>query len=634
MLFAMVTTAVAGVSTVNLWSSQAAGGVSGTNNLLTGKVFSSTQPESVDEPGHPVSYITDGNNNSRWISVDASPVTLTADLGTVYQLSKVSINWAGDTVKNFQIQVSTNNSNWTTIITGQTSNVTPEYRDYVGFSAPAIGRYFRIIGLDRWDSSYGNSIWEAGVYGTQYVAPTPPPTPAPTPAPTSTPRVTTPPSNPTPAPVAPAITAFQAIPSSVAMGGQTTLYWSATSANAGCSISPGGPSGLMGTSWSTPALTTAGPTTYTLTCTNSAGQTTNRTTTVTVVGPTTAPAKPVLTASNTYIPSGTSVMLYWSATGASACTLNPGDITTGGGTGSHAVIVNATTIYTVECTNSAGTTTSDPVTISTGDSGAASPDPNIAFFAAQPANIQPGSTSTISWATSNVATGACNLNDTPLTTASASGLWTTPVLQTSASFTITCISKTGTVVSRTVSIQVGTSAPASAAASITPIVNSDDATAASLKSSTGQTVANSSVSGQVAGLMVLDPALVTNADRQKATIKVEYYEASTLVQSDITPPYALDTTSLANASHSLTERIYYADGSRSEITRSVEINNSGSKAAAKSTKSTSSTLLIVLGVLVPLIILGVSGFFGWRWFSSRQTQSVSTQSLIDKINRY
>ncbi|QQR52484.1 hypothetical protein IPG36_08170 [bacterium] len=39
MLFAMVTTAVAGVSTVNLWSSQAAGGVSGTNNLLTGKVL-------------------------------------------------------------------------------------------------------------------------------------------------------------------------------------------------------------------------------------------------------------------------------------------------------------------------------------------------------------------------------------------------------------------------------------------------------------------------------------------------------------------------------------------------------------------------------------------------------------------
>jgi predicted negative regulator of RcsB-dependent stress response len=44
--------------------------------------------------------------------------------------------------------------------------------------------------------------------------------------------------------------------------------------------------------------------------------------------------------------------------------------------------------------------------------------------------------------------------------------------------------------------------------------------------------------------------------------------------------------------------------------------------------------LILLGVILPLIILGVGGFFGWRWYSSRQMGSVSTQSLIDKINRY
>ncbi|QQR52483.1 discoidin domain-containing protein [bacterium] len=183
-----------------------------------------------------MSYITDGNNNSRWISVDASPVTLTADLGTVYQLSKVSINWAGDTVKNFQIQVSTNNSNWTTIITGQTSNVTPEYRDYVGFQLPPLAAIFALlvstVGIRAMAILSGrlefmaHSTWlHTATHASSHAS-----TDQYTPRHYAT-------NNPTPAPVAPAITAFQAIPSSVAMGGQTTLYWSATSANAGCSIS-------------------------------------------------------------------------------------------------------------------------------------------------------------------------------------------------------------------------------------------------------------------------------------------------------------------------------------------------------------------------------------------------------------
>lgn len=635
MLFAMVTTAVAGVGTMNYWSSQAAGGVSSVNNLLTGKVFSSSLPESVKEPGHPVTYITDGDNNTRWISLDSSPVTLTVDLGTVYQLSKVSINWAGDTVNHFQIQVSTNNSSWTTIVTGQTSNVTPEYHDYTGFAAPAIGRYFRIIGQDRWNQTYGNSIWEAGVYGSQYIPPTPTPvpTPVPTPKPTTAPVVTPVPSTPPPAAATPSISNFQAVPASVSLGGQTTLYWAASNTNAGCAIAPGGPSGMAATSWTTPSLSSTGTVSYTLTCSNTAGQSVNRTTTVTVVGPTGAPAKPILTASSNLVPSGTSVMLYWSATGASACTLNPGGNVTGGGTGSQAVKVDSTTTYKVTCENTAGSTESDEITISTGESGAAAADPTIAYFSVQPATVQPGSTATISWATSNVVTGACNLNDTALTTASASGRWTTPVLQSSASYTLTCINKTGTVVSRTVAVQVGSTAAAATAASVKPTINPNDSTAASLKASTGQTVANSSVSGQVSGLMVIDPGLITNEGRGRRVAKVEYYEGSTLAQSDITPPYALDTSSLSNGSHTLTERIYYTDGSRSEITRSVEINNAAA-AAPKSTKSSNTTTVLILGIVLPLLILGVGGFFAWRWYSSRQTLSVSTQSLIDKINRY
>jgi hypothetical protein len=103
--------------------------VSQTNNLLAGKTFTSSVGDSTTETGHPVSYVTDANGGTRWISQPTSPVNLTADLGSSYTLSKVSIKWAGDTIKNFQIQVSANNSAWTTVYSGATNNTSPQYVD-------------------------------------------------------------------------------------------------------------------------------------------------------------------------------------------------------------------------------------------------------------------------------------------------------------------------------------------------------------------------------------------------------------------------------------------------------------------------------------------------------------------------
>lgn len=61
-------------------------------------------------------------------------------------------------------------TNWTTIATGETNNTQRQTVDYTSFSGSARGQHLRITGVDRWNSSYGNSIWEVMAYGT-YASP-------------------------------------------------------------------------------------------------------------------------------------------------------------------------------------------------------------------------------------------------------------------------------------------------------------------------------------------------------------------------------------------------------------------------------------------------------------------------------
>ncbi len=134
-------------------------------NILAGKQFTANVADSTSEAGNPIANITDGKLTTRWISEPVSPVNADVALGGVYTLNNVTVTFAADTIKNYQIAVSNDASTWTTVATGTTNNTSSQTIAVTSFSATPKGRYLRIVGTDRWDSSYGNSIWEASATG-------------------------------------------------------------------------------------------------------------------------------------------------------------------------------------------------------------------------------------------------------------------------------------------------------------------------------------------------------------------------------------------------------------------------------------------------------------------------------------
>lgn len=104
----------------------------------------------------------DGNGSTRWASAEAiDPQWITVDLGNTYSINRIKINWEAAYGKNFLVQVSTDNSNWTTLRDVQ--NNTSLSNDYTGLTGT--GRYVRIYGTAR-GTTYGYSIYDLEVYGT------------------------------------------------------------------------------------------------------------------------------------------------------------------------------------------------------------------------------------------------------------------------------------------------------------------------------------------------------------------------------------------------------------------------------------------------------------------------------------
>jgi len=130
-----------------------------TVNLARGKTITASSSENQYFPG---SFANDGNTNSRWSSAYSDPQWLSVDLGMVYSISRVVLDWENTSNygRSYQIQVSNNGTDWSDIYSttsgvGGTENLT---------NIAGVGRYIRFYGTQR-SLPYGYSIKEFEVYG-------------------------------------------------------------------------------------------------------------------------------------------------------------------------------------------------------------------------------------------------------------------------------------------------------------------------------------------------------------------------------------------------------------------------------------------------------------------------------------
>ncbi len=128
-----------------------------------GLLLSQGQPataSSVQNAGYPASNAVDGNLTTRWSSAFSDPQWLQVDLGATHTISKVVLYWEAAYATAFQIQTSTDGTNWTTIYSTTTGTGGTQTLTVTGS-----GRYVRMYGTKR-ATGYGYSLFEFQVYGS------------------------------------------------------------------------------------------------------------------------------------------------------------------------------------------------------------------------------------------------------------------------------------------------------------------------------------------------------------------------------------------------------------------------------------------------------------------------------------
>jgi chitinase len=134
--------------------------ICGTNNIALNQPISAS---SVENSSLPVTNAVDGDPATRWGSAFSDPQWITVDLGSVQNIARVRLIWENAYSPGYSIQLSTNNTTWTSVYT--TTNGPGSINDLATLGS---GRYVRMYGTIR-ATSYGYSLWEFEVYPTLVV---------------------------------------------------------------------------------------------------------------------------------------------------------------------------------------------------------------------------------------------------------------------------------------------------------------------------------------------------------------------------------------------------------------------------------------------------------------------------------
>lgn len=186
---------------------------------------------------------------------------------------------------------------------------------------------------------------------------------------------------------------LDANPSTIPLGATSSLAWTSTNATY-CEASNGwnGSKSLNGNIIVSPTITTI----YTLACGNTSGTTTDSAT-VTVTQPIPLPSVTLGANPNT-IQIGATSSLVWSSTNANFCVASDGWSGTKSFSGNLVVNPISTTLYTLMCGNTTGTTTATSTLTVT-----PLPDPTVSLDTAS-SSILVGATTTLTWTSTNAGT--------------------------------------------------------------------------------------------------------------------------------------------------------------------------------------------------------------------------------------
>jgi len=139
-----------------IYGNESTGGGGGNVNLAYNRQVTASSTEA---GGNVAANAVDANGNTRWSSTYANNQHLIVDLGANYSISSVRIAWEAAYASQYQIQVSSNNSTWTTVYSNYNGD---GGTDTINFT-PVTARYVKMYGIQR-ATQYGFSIYEFEVY--------------------------------------------------------------------------------------------------------------------------------------------------------------------------------------------------------------------------------------------------------------------------------------------------------------------------------------------------------------------------------------------------------------------------------------------------------------------------------------
>jgi beta-mannanase len=119
-----------------------------------------TTASSLESTTYSANFATDGNTSTRWSSQYSDPQWVMVDLGSNYAINRAVLNWETAYGKAYQLQVSADGTNWTTVYDTATGDGAVD-----DIPLATNGRFIRMYGTVR-GTAWGYSLWEFQVYGS------------------------------------------------------------------------------------------------------------------------------------------------------------------------------------------------------------------------------------------------------------------------------------------------------------------------------------------------------------------------------------------------------------------------------------------------------------------------------------